>query len=261
MAAAAMPPLIDIGSGPVVVFAHGTLMDKSMFMSQMEFLAPSFRVIAFDSRARTGPWDTQWKIVDLVEDTVRLLDGLAIDRCVLAGMSVGGFMAIDFALLHQNRLDGLILIDGKAEAYAPEAQEAFGHEFAKLDIDGPIPREWAEWCAPICFSEQTCANHPELVGHWVDVWCSLPARSVFSEALSWLDKPDRTLDLDQITVPTLLIHGELDAAVPLSEAEAMAARIPTARLVSVPGAGHTSNLENPEMVSIEIQAFMRSIYG
>lgn len=260
MSSDTLPPYVELGSGPAVVFAHGTLMDKSMFEPQMQTLSQAYRVISFDSRARTGPWDSQWKIPDLVDDTIALLNNLGIERCVLAGMSVGGFMAMDFALTHPHRLDGLILIDGKAEPYHPDAQEAFGVEFAKLDIDGTVPREWAEWCAPFCFSQQTFEQHPELVEHWMDIWCSLPARSVYREAFSWLDKPDRRSELGKITVPTLIVHGELDAPIPFAEAEEMTALIPAARLAPIPGAGHTSNLEHPDLVSAEILAFLRSIY-
>ena len=107
MSSDTLPPYVELGSGPAVVFAHGTLMDKSMFEPQMQTLSQAYRVILFDSRARTGPWDSQWKIPDLVDDTLALLNNLGIERCVLAGMSVGGFMALDFALTHPDRLDGL----------------------------------------------------------------------------------------------------------------------------------------------------------
>lgn len=95
----------------------------------------------------------------------------------------------------------------------------------------------------------------------MNVWCSLPARSVYREAFSWLDKPDRRPELGKITVPTLLIHGELDAPIPFAEAEEMSNLFPNSRLSPIPGAGHTSNLEHPDLVSAEILAFLRTIYG
>lgn len=253
--------LIDVGSGPAVVFAHGTLMDKSMFDPQIQELQDSFRVVAFDSRARSGPLDRQWKLPDLVADTNALLDALGIETCVLAGMSVGSFMALEFALAHPERLDGLIMIDGMAQAYTPEEREAFGHEFGKLDVDGPVPREFAEWAAPFCFGPSAQAETPELVSHWIDRWCDLPARSVYREAHSWLDKRDLSDHISQISVPVLIVHGLDDLPVSIDRARPMAEVIPQARMAEIPNAGHTSNLENPKAVNAAIRSFLESIYG
>lgn len=253
--------VLDVGAGPAVVFAHGTLMDKSMFDPQVQALSDAYRVIAFDSRARTGPLDRPWKLADLVDDTVQLLDDLGIDTCVLAGMSVGSFMALEFALTHPERLDGLVMIDGMAQAYTPEEQEAFGHEFGKLDIDGPVPREFAEWAAPFCFGETVQSENPELVSHWVERWCSLPARSVYREAHSWLDKADLSDRIVEIDIPVLVVHGVDDLPISLDRARPMADAIPRAQLVEVPNAGHTSNLENPAVVNTAIRNFLDAIYG
>lgn len=252
---------VEKGSGPAVVFAHGTLMDKSMFEPQLDALADGYRAIAFDSRARTGPWDEPFTLRDLAEDTVGFLDRLGIERCVLAGMSIGAFTAIEFALSHQDRLDGLILIDGMAQAYTPEEQEAFGHEFGKLDTDGTVPREWAEWAAPYCFGQAAYASTPELIEHWIERWCALPARAVYREAYSWLPKADESERVSSITVPVLAVHGVDDLPVSIDRARLMVEAMPNARLVEVPAAGHTSNLENPEVVNAAIRSFLDEIYG
>jgi pimeloyl-ACP methyl ester carboxylesterase len=254
-------PYVEKGSGPAVVFSHGTLMDKSMFDPQIDALADDYRVIAFDSRARTGPYNEPWKLRELADDTLRFLDELEIERCILAGMSVGAFMAIEFALTYLDRLDGLIVIDGMAQAYTPEEQEGFGHEFGNLDVDGLLPRSFAEWAAPFCFGEAAYRDTPELVEHWIEKWCALPARSVYREAFSWLDKADNSEKVASITVPTLLVHGADDLPVSIERARPMAAAMPNARLVEVPGAGHTSNLENPAFVNEAIRAFVDDVYG
>ncbi len=261
MAAGEEDVIIDVGTGPALVFAHGTLMDKTMFEPQVAALSDAYRVIAFDSRARTGPLDKQWKLPDLVADTEALLDALGIETCVLAGMSVGSFMALEFALTHPNRLDGLIMIDGMAQAYTPEEREAFGHEFGKLDIDGPIPREFAEWAAPFCFGPAAQSQNPELINHWIDLWCTLPARSVYREAHSWLDKADLSDRISEIEIPVLIVHGVDDLPVSIDRARPMGDAIPRAEFVEIPNAGHTSNLENPIAVNAAIRNFANSIYG
>jgi pimeloyl-ACP methyl ester carboxylesterase len=256
-----LPPYDERGSGPAVVFSHGTLMDRTMFAPQVEALADAYRVVCFDSRARAGSAERSHDLRDLVADCVRLLDGLGIERCVLAGMSVGGFMALELALAHPERLDGLILIDAMAQAYTPEEQAAYGEEFGKLDADGPVPREWAEWAAPYCFGETTARENPQLIEEWIDRWCRLPARSVYREGFSWLHKDDLSGRVATITVPTLALHGVEDVPIPLERGRAMVAAMPNARLVEVPGAGHTSNLENPPIVNRAIRDFLDQIYG
>jgi pimeloyl-ACP methyl ester carboxylesterase len=254
-------PYDQRGSGPAVVFSHGTLMDRSMFEPQMKTLSDAYRVIAYDSRARAGATDSPYNLRDLANDCLQLLDELEIEKCTLAGMSVGGFTALEFALSYQDRLDGLILIDAMAEAYTPEEREAFGHEFGKLDADGPIPREWAEWAAPFCFGESTAQTNPQLMKHWIDKWCQLPARSVYREGFSWLHKEDLSDRVASIIVPTLVIHGLEDVPISIERARLMARAIPNATLIEVPNAGHTSNLENPAFVNVAIRSFLDGIYG
>ena len=144
---------VERGSGPAVVFSHGTLMDATMFAPQLDYLAErGYRAIAYNSRVLTDEPGSH-TLDDLVEDCRRLLDRIEIDKCVVAGMSVGGCMALPFALKHQDRLNGLILIAVTSQAYPPEEQVAFEAEFDKLDVDGMVPREFAEWAAPYCFGE------------------------------------------------------------------------------------------------------------
>ena len=108
---------IEKGAGPAVVFSHGTLMDATMFDPQLDHLAErGYRAIAYNSRVLTGEPATHM-LGDLVEDCRALLDDLGIQKCVLAGMSVGGFMALEFALAypgaferadpHRRHLEGL----------------------------------------------------------------------------------------------------------------------------------------------------------
>src|SRR5579871_554502 len=156
------PPFDERGSGPAVLFGHGTMMDRSMFAPQLEGLADRYRVIAFDHRARTGAWEGPYGLDELADDVVALLDSLAIERCVLGGMSMGGFMALRFALRHQERLDGLVLIDTLAAAPRSPHEELF----ASLKDGGPLSEHVVEWHADIVFGETTKRERPELVEHW-----------------------------------------------------------------------------------------------
>ena len=100
---------IEKGSGPTIVFSHGSMMTHSMFEPQIERLTQDYRVIAYNNRIWFRP-DEPHSLDDLVEDCLSLLDELNIRSCVLFGMSMGGHMAISFALKFPERLDGLVLV-------------------------------------------------------------------------------------------------------------------------------------------------------
>ena len=253
-------PYVEKGSGPAVVFSHGTLMDATMFAPQIDYLAErGYRAIAYNSRVLTGELGAH-TLDDLVKDCRRLLDRLGIDKCVVAGMSVGGCMAMPFALKHQDRLNGLILIAVTSQAYPPEEQVAFETEFDKLDIDGMVPREFAEWAAPYCFGETTYAENMALIDHWIDRWAStVPARAVLYQGRSWIKKDDITDRLREIKVPALVIHGEEDVPIPIERALPMLKALPDATLARIPKAGHTVNLEQAIAANKAISSFLERI--
>ena len=84
------------------------------------------------------------------------------------------------------------------------------------------------------------------------------ARAVRSEARSWIDKEDRSEAIQVIEAPTLIVHGEDDAVLTLERAEPMANVIPNAQFVAIPGAGHSANLEQPELVNTAIREFLNA---
>ena len=251
---------IEQGSGPVIVFSHGTLMDATQFMPQLDHLSRQYRAIAYNSRVLTGV-PTEHTLFDLAEDCRALLDQLGIQKCVLAGMSVGGFMALQFALTYPDRLAGLILIDAMSQGYTPEEQQAYSQEFGKLDVEGMVPRAFAEWAAPYCFGQTTYANNKSLVDYWINRWSTtIPARAVLYQSRSWITKDDLTSRLGEITVPTLLIHGEEDVPVPIGRTVPMLEELPDATLCKIDRAGHTSNLENAVQVNEAIDTFLDRVY-
>ena len=248
---------IDKRAGPAVVFSHGTLMDATMFAPQLDHLAErGYRAIAYNSRVLTGAPGPH-TLGDLVDDCRALLDECGIGRCVLAGMSVGGFMALEFALAYPERLSGLILIAATSKDYTAEERAAYRGQFDKLDADGMVPRDFAEWVAPFCFGETTLRRNPALVEHWVERWATtMPARAVHFQGDSWIDKADITGRLATVRVPALVIHGEEDVPLPIDRAQAMADALPNATLVRVAHAGHSVNLEQPEVVNAAIARFL-----
>jgi pimeloyl-ACP methyl ester carboxylesterase len=252
-----IPPFEEAGTGPALLLGHGTMMDRTMFADQLVGLSDTYRVVAFDHRARTENWRGPYDLDDLADDVVALLGSLDIERCVLGGMSMGGFMALRFALRHHERLDGLVLIDTMAAAPISPHEELF----ASLRDGGPLPESVVEWHADIVFGETTKEAQPELVERWKERWRALMGASVYWESASWLRREDVSNRLPEIAVPTLVIHGEEDGILPMESAVEMAERVQDGRIVRISGAGHTSNAEQPGAVNAALRSFLDSVFG
>lgn len=250
------------GSGDVLMMLHGTLMDRSMFRPQMEALSDEYRVIAYDHRARTARFDdAPYNLEDLAADCRDLLDELGIEKCVVAGMSMGGFVAIEFALAYPQYLDGFILINSSARGYTDDERENFYEWFLPNDREGKLSDEFIEWALPICFGETTMRTNPALVDVWREKWAGYDARAVFYETC-WPTKADRLERMSEISVPTLIVHGDEDLILPLrTHSLPILDRLPDGHLVVASESGHTANLEQPEIVNASIRSFMRRVYG
>ncbi|SEV95367.1 alpha/beta fold hydrolase [Natrinema salifodinae] len=247
----------DVGEGRPVVFAHGTLMDRTMFAPQLEALRDEYRAVAYDLRARTDRYAPGYDLWDLADDCAALLDGINEDSAVIAGMSMGGFTALRFALAYPERVDGLVLIDTTAVPHTDEERETFSELVDPFEGSrDPIPRELAEGSTAELFGETTRAEKPDLVESWVDRWATYPGAAVYHELNSWLGRADVTDRLPEIDVPTLVVHGEEDPSLPPSRAEPMVEELPDADLELIPEAGHTANLERPDLVNDAIRSFL-----
>lgn len=250
----------DRGDGPPVVFAHGTLMDRTMFDPQVDALSGDYRTVAYDLRARTEHAHEPYDLDDLVADCVAVFDGIGTDSAVLAGMSMGGFVALRFALAHPDRLDGLVLIDTTAGPQPEAEKEEYGGMIEQTRADGQVDPDLAEIVTHILFGETSVAERPDLVERWLNRWLTYPGEAIYREVESWLYRSDIEDRLDEIDVPTLVVHGEEDASIDPTAGEALAEGIPDARLERVPRAGHSSNLENPEPVNAAIREFLDDVH-
>jgi len=251
---------VDRGDGPAVVFSHGTLMDRTMFEPQVEAFADDYRVVAYNHRARTEHWQGDYDLDDLTDDCRTLLDAMDIDSCVLAGMSMGGFMALRFALRYPDLLDGIVLIDSMATPHFEDEQDEYSEMTRNARDAGEIPEPMADVTSNLLFGRTAIEERTELVEHWKDRWLTYPGAAVHAEVGSWLYRDGVADRLDEIDVPVLQIHGEEDISIEPDRAFQTADRLPDARKETIPEAGHSSNLENPEPANAAIREFLEDVY-
>jgi pimeloyl-ACP methyl ester carboxylesterase len=253
------PPsaIIDRGHGKPVIFSHGFMMDRTMFAPQIEALSPHYRTIAYDSRARTPYFAGPYDLYNLTDDCCRLMDERGIDKAVIVGMSMGGWMAQRFALRHPDRISALILIGSTPSGDAAERRAKFAGLFEPLRGKHPLPKDYVDFVANQCFGATTEQTNARLIDTWRDRMTAYNGEAVYWEAVSWEGRDDLRDQDSRIKVPTLIVAGAEDrAAPPEIHAKALHAAIPQSEVVIVPGAGHTVNLEQPGPVNDAIAAFL-----
>jgi pimeloyl-ACP methyl ester carboxylesterase len=256
-----LPPYISKGSGPAIVFSNSAVSDYRLFQPQIDALSDEFHTVGYNSRALTDEGLEPYTLWDLADDCRELLDHLGIDQCVIAGSSMGGYMALRFAVRYPERLKGMILVGSTAVPNLPGEVVAFLDKFEEMAGQPTIPREWAEWCSSVVFSERARQQQPDLVNEWIERWVQYPADAIIEEARCWLNREDMTPHAAEITIPTLILHGEEDAAIPLERTAPLADQLPDARLLPIAGAGHFVSLEAADAVTSEMRDFLRTVYG
>jgi pimeloyl-ACP methyl ester carboxylesterase len=249
----------DVGSGPAVVFAHGTLMDRTMFDPQLDALADDYRCVAYDLRARTDRYADEYDLEDLADDYAALLDGLGIDSAVLVGMSMGGFTALRAAAHHPDRIEGIVLVDSDAGTHSEADREQYGALIADLKERGHATDAAVEVATHQLFGETTRAEDPDLVEAWARTWHTYPGLAIHNEIASWLHRDDFTEQAAALDCPALVTHGTEDVSIAMEKAEATAEAL-DADLVQIPEAGHSSNLENPAATNEALRAFLADVY-
>ena len=250
----------DRGEGSAIVFAHGTLMDRTMYDPQIDALSDDYRTVAYDLRARTDQYATEYDLYDLADDVDALTDALDIDTFVLCGMSMGGFMALRFAERYPDRLAGVVLIDAIAEPHTDEEREQYRQLAEQVRADGEFADHLVDVAKNQLFGATTLEENPDLVEHWTERWRTYPPDGFYREMHSWLDRPDFTEELPAIDVPVLSVHGAEDVSLEPERTESMLDALPDARQELIPEAGHSSNAENPQAATAAIRSLLEDVY-
>lgn len=241
------------GDAPVIVFSHGFAMDHAMFAPQVEALRDTWRCVTWDERAHgateTTPEPfTYW---DSASDLLGLLDHLGIEQAVFAGMSQGGYLSLRAALTAPERVRALVLIDTQA---ATEDPEKVGGYDQLIELwtgpDGP-PQEVLDIVAAVILGAGWDGT-PE----WQAKWRKIPAQDIRQAYATLTSREDDVAHrLSELSVPTLVIHGDQDAAIDVPSATAMAEAL-HGELVLVPGGGHAANLTHPVESNAALVAFL-----
>jgi pimeloyl-ACP methyl ester carboxylesterase len=190
------------------------------------------------------------------DDLAALLDALDIRQAVVAGLSMGGYIAFAMWRRHPGRVQALVLADTRAEPDSPQARA--NRDAAAIRVREIGSAAYAEEMLPRLLAPSSAAN-PPLRDQALRTMAAQPVEGIVGALAGLRDRADSRDLLPDISVPTLVIVGCEDSLTPPDDARTMAAAIPDARLVEVPRAGHLSPLENPRAVNAALRTFLGAV--
>jgi len=236
------------GSGPFLVLLTGSNLDRRMWNREAEWLSKTYTVGRYDLRAH-GESDTATREFTHLNDLAGVLDALKIEKATLIGLSAGAFIALDAALDLPNRVERIVLAGPGVSGYTGKVPPTFPPEMYAA-IQAKDYRRVSE----ILLTSPVFAVAPEAQALTRQMVTENERLWTVDRALMKMQQPTYGR-LDQVKVPTLVIVGENDVF-QRDHAELIAARVPGARLVVVPGGTHIVNLSSPKEFEAAVRAFL-----
>lgn len=247
----------DVGEGRIpIVFLHGFPFDKTMWEKQIEFLKTSYRLIACDIRGFGKSKDEKSLLnMDLfADDLIEFMDKLSIDKAVICGLSMGGYITLNAAKRFPDRFEALILCDTQCISDTEEIKEKRLITIAKIEMEGVA--HFNEEFIKSVFHKDSLTHKKELVEELGSVVFANSQHSIIQGLLALAIREDTCAILEKIRIPTLIICGREDAVIPLEESQYLKEHILGSTLKIIDDAGHVSNLEKPNEFNEHLVEFL-----
>ena len=239
------------GKGNPLMLVHGYPLDSSIWNDLTPLLEKDFDLISPDLRGfgQSTTTPSGYTISDMADDLVGLLDHLGIEKTILAGHSMGGYISLAFARKYPRRVSGLALIASQAGADTPEGKERRYKTAAEVDEKGV--GSVADSMTPKLSNETGVrAFVRELIGR--------QSRQAVTGALKAMaERADSMSMLATLEFPLVLIHGDSDQLIPIERAIDIVSVKPSAKLFELKGAGHMPMMEFPRQVADGLMHFIR----
>lgn len=251
----------DQGDGQPVVFLHGFPHDRTLWAAQRVALAPHARCIVPDVRgfghsSTHGPYSMD----QYADDVAALLDYLGLERAVVCGLSMGGYIAMALWRRHPDRVRAFVFCDTRAGADSEEAKGRRDELAAMVKHGGTRVIADAQLTGMV--GSTTRERRPEVIAALRAMMGRQSAAGVVGALQALRDRPDSRETLRSISVPSLVIVGEDDVLTPIKEARAIAEALPSAarvRLEIIAGAGHVPCLERPAATTHALSDFLATL--
>jgi 3-oxoadipate enol-lactonase len=246
----------DTGSGAPILWLHGFPLASSIFEKQLAIRGVRHLMPDFPGFGQSDPPLHEPEMDDYARLAIDVLHHRSIEKAIVAGLSMGGYVAFALARLAPEKVGGLILIDTRETPDTDEARQGridtmkkVGEQGPHVVIDSMLPKML------------TSGAPQEMKNRVREIMTSSSQEGVIAALRAIAHRPDSTKDLPRLDVPALVIVGEEDGITPPADAERMAGALRHATLVKIPNAAHLSNYEQAETFNAAVQDWLRSTIG
>jgi 3-oxoadipate enol-lactonase len=244
----------------VIIFIHGFPFNKSMWNLQVAPLKDNYRLIMYDIRGHgnSSAGNEVFSIDLFANDLIGLMDALKIDKAILCGLSMGGYIALNAMGKYQERFDGLVLSDTQCIADTSEVKEKRMRAIESIKYAGV--KKYAEESIKNFFSPESFLTKGKEIADVKEMIVKTSEQSLCSTLLALSVRKETCHILPEIKVPVLIMVGNEDKITPPATARFMHEKIEGSFLKIIDHAGHLSNLENPGEFNVQLKKFVASVY-
>jgi len=244
------------GSGPPLVLLHPFPANRDFWGPLLPHLTSRYRVITPDLRGsgESTAGEGAATMAKHAADIERLCQFAKINKAAFMGVSIGGYVLLEFWRRYSHRVAALVLSDTRATPDTEEGAAARLKTIPDVQLHGPAA--FLEGMAPKLLGESTRKNRPDVARAAVAILNRSTVAGITALQQGMAQRPDSVATLKTINVPTLVMVGEEDTLTPLKDSEQMQREIPGSQLVRVPAAGHFAAFEQPEFVAKAVRGFL-----
>ena len=258
------PPRIAVdhaGAGQLLIMLHGIGGNRTNWHDQLPVFGVHFHAVSWDARGYGASDDYEGPLDfgDFARDLARVLDHFNSARAHLVGLSMGGMIAMDFYSRYPERVATLTICDSLPgfNHLTPEQRREFVRLRQEPLLNGKEPKDIASSVA------ETLIGKSARPGSFERLVASMSAlhKESYLKTIAGGASYQRHFELEKFAVPTHVVVGDEDRLTPPEMSRQMAARIPGARLTVIEGAGHLSNIEQPEKFNGAVLGFLMDHRG
>jgi len=238
-----------------IIFIHGFPYDHTMWKEQIDEFSNKYFCVAYDIRGlgESPVGDGQFTMESFVDDLEIIIDELKLDKPILCGLSMGGYIGLHALERFQEKFSAAILCDTRSESDSNEGKLKRAAAIKRINTEGLAP--FAKDFITNCYGDLYKQNHKEDFEKRITKSSTFDPAGVKGSLLAMMGRNDTTEYLSKIKIPALVICGEHDALTPLAVMKPLAEKISESEFVIIKNSGHMSPIENPEEVNKVINKF------
>ncbi|MBI5476761.1 MAG: alpha/beta fold hydrolase [Ignavibacteriales bacterium] len=242
-----------------IIFIHGFPLSKEMWKPQMEEFKKEYSVLSYDVRGHglSDVGNGQYTIEYCVDDLFGLMDILHIQKAVLVGLSMGGYIALRAVEKHEDRFKGLVLCDTRSEDDTNEIKIKRAHQAKSVKIYGM--NKFANLFLPTALTQNNVKKRTDVFRRMHDIIERNSSNAMAGIMIALAARTNTTPFLPSIKIPTLIMVGQFDEITPPSVSIQMKEKITDSEMHIIPDAAHLSNTENPDEFNKYLHKFLKSL--